>query len=313
MAKFKTNYEKQGSGFPGTATKFGLFAVVMGMLIFVFNKFSGGGENYEADHPFHQETPDSQNDNGKIPTSTIRDFTLPSSTTGNIVKHEYYALSYSEKDEEAEWVAYELTRDRLNQKRVQRANNFRPDPKVKTGSADIYDYKRSGYDRGHLVPAGDMAFSPRAMSETFYMSNISPQVRNFNGGIWRELEENVRDWARRFRHLYIVTGPVLTDDLETKIGKAGVTVPKRFYKVILDITEPELKGIGFIIPNELSTKTLDNYAVTIDEVEAITGIDFFAELMDDATEEELEGVAEPELWRYSLERYQQRIENWNKR
>ena len=313
MAKFKTNYNKQGAGFPGTATKFGLFAAVMGMLFFVFNKFSGGEENYEAEDPFQQEEPVPNNDEVKIPASTIRDFTLPTSTTGNIIKHEYYALSYSEKDEQAEWVAYELTRDRLNQKRVERANNFRPDPKVKTGSADIYDYKRSGYDRGHLVPAGDMGFSRRSMSETFYMSNMSPQVRNFNGGIWRELEESVRDWARRFRHIYIVTGPVLTDVLEDEIGKNGVSVPKRYYKVILDITEPEMKGIGFIIPNEVSTKTLDKYAVTIDEVEAVTGIDFFADLIDEATEEELEGVAEPELWKYSLDRYQQRIKNWNNR
>ncbi|MEL6926966.1 MAG: DNA/RNA non-specific endonuclease, partial [Bacteroidota bacterium] len=222
----------------------------------------------------------------------------PSSTTGVIIKHEYYGLSYSEEHEQAEWVAYELTRDRLNNNMVKRANNFRPDPKIETGSATIYDYKRSGYDRGHMVPAGDMAFSSRSMSQTFYMSNMSPQLRNFNGGIWRELEENVRDWARRFRHLYIVSGPILTDRLPEHIGDNRVSVPKRYFKVILDVSEPELKGIAYIMPNETSSRPIDDYAVSIDEVEAQTGIDFFHHLLDDDKETVLESQSDPSLWRY---------------
>ena len=276
MAKFRTNHRKQKSNAgSGTGVKFGLFTLVMSLLLFVFNKFSGGEEVFSDSDPIEQEQPIPEDNTTKLPESTIRNFTLPSSTTGDVVKHEYYALSYSEEHEQAEWVAYELTRDRLNQKRVKRMDNFRADPKIKTGSANIYDYKRSGYDRGHMVPAGDMGFSSRSMSETFYMSNMSPQVRNFNGGIWRELEENVRDWARRFRHIYIVSGPVLKGKMRGTIGSNRVSVPDKYYKVILDISEPELKGIGFIIPNEVSTKTLDNYAVTIDEVERVTGIDFF--------------------------------------
>ncbi len=117
----------------------------------------------------------------------------PTSTTGIAVVHRYFALSYNEDQEVAEWVCYELERDRLRKKRVRRTDDYRPDPAVPTGSASPEDYRGTGWDRGHLVPAADMAFNRTAMSETFLMSNIAPQARHFNGGIWRELEEHVRD------------------------------------------------------------------------------------------------------------------------
>jgi len=187
------------------------------------------------------------------------------------------------------------------------------DPQIETGSATVYDYKRSSYDRGHMVPAGDMGFSNRSMSQTFYMSNMSPQVRNFNGGIWRELEENIRDWARRFRHLYIVTGPILTDRLSKDIGDNRVSVPKRYFKVILDVSEPEIKAIAYIMPNEKTSAPISDFAVSIDEVESQTGIDFFHNLLDDKMEKELESQADPSLWRVSNKRYQMRLDSWNNR
>ena len=109
---------------------------------------------------------------------------LPISTTGEIVKHKYYTLSYSEKNEQAEWVFYLLTKAN-SVGAVERGNNFRPDPSVPTGSASLLDYRNSGYDKGHLCPAADMSFNAQAMSETFYLSNMSPQVPSFNRGIWK--------------------------------------------------------------------------------------------------------------------------------
>jgi endonuclease G len=314
MAKFRKNHLRQEQAATGSFTKFGIFGVVLAMLFFVFNKFSGRAESSDeeinsTEIPIELEP----SPNSAHSASTVPDKMLPSLNLGVLIKHEYYAISYSEAHEQAEWVAYELTRDRLNNNISQRSNNFRPDPEIATGSADLYDYKNSGYDRGHMVPAGDMAFSNRSMSETFYMSNMSPQVRNFNGGIWRELEENIRDWGRRFKHLYIVSGPILTDRLTKKIGDNGVSVPKRYFKVILDVSEPELKGIGFIMPNEVSYESIDHYVVSIDEVEAQTGIDFFHKLLDEEMEAELESQNNPELWRYSQKRFQLRVENWNKR
>ena len=239
-------------------------------------------------------------------------FYLPSSTTGQIVHHKYYSLSYNEKFEEAEWVAYLLTKYNLKIPNVHRAKRFNPDTKVKTRSAIYYDYSGSGYTRGHLVPAGDMAFSDEAMKETFLMSNITPQKKRFNAGIWLELEENVRNWAWKNKRLYIAAGPVLTKDVKKYIGKNKVGVPRYFYKVIMDIDDPGRKAIGFIIPNEKSTIPLKNYAVTVDSVEALTGIDFFKDLLTDKEEEKLESTFNIHDWKISNKLYKKRLETGNK-
>lgn len=132
-----------------------------------------------------------------------------------------------------------------------RSDRFTPDKCVKSGTANDNDYKGSGYDRGHLAPAADMGWSVKAMEESFYYSNMSPQKPSFNRGIWKQLEELTRDWTVENKEIYIVTGGVLNDSLPT-IGKNKVSVPKYFYKVILDYSEPSIKGIGFIMPNESS-------------------------------------------------------------
>ena len=237
---------------------------------------------------------------------------LPTSTTNQIIQHQYYTMSYSEEHEQPEWVAYELKREQFQRKGVGRSDNFRPDPKVKTKSAYPSDYKRSGYDRGHLVPAGDMNFDKRAMSETFYMSNMSPQIRNFNGGIWRELEENVRDWAYRNEHLYVVSGPVLTKPIREQIGGNKVSVPEEYYKVIRDYTGREHKAIAFLMPNEKSNRRIMDYAVSIDEVEKATGIDFFPNLSQ-SDESDLEANHDPRKWTIDRRKEEQRIEKWNNR
>jgi endonuclease G len=240
----------------------------------------------------------------------LKDY-LPSASNNNqIVRHRHYTLAYSEKDEQAEWVAYELTAGRVRGKHVGRTDDFRPDPLVKTGSADLYDYKRSGYDRGHICPAGDMSFDTEAISETFFMSNMSPQKRACNGGIWRELEENVRDWAVANKQIYIVSGPVLTDRPLGKIGKNKVTVPAAYFKVLLDLREPEQKAIAFLIPNESSNQPLPHYAMSIDAVEKRTGIDFFPSLPD-WQEAELESMGDPTPWPIDPDRYQIRLDKWN--
>jgi len=200
-------------------------------------------------------------------------------TTNNekIITHSGYSFSFSQKDKQALWVAYQLT-DKKTAKQFDRSNKFTQDGSVLSGTASDGDYKGSGYDRGHLAPAADMGWSAKAMTESFYYSNMSPQLPSFNRGIWKQLEELVRTWAIQNEEIYIVTGGVLNDDLP-KIGK-GVSVPKYFYKVILDYKEPSIKGIGFIIPNESSKELLQRYAVSIDSVESFTGINFFYQLPD---------------------------------
>jgi endonuclease G len=196
-----------------------------------------------------------------------------------IITHTGFSLCYNEKHEQASWVAYELTKEETN-KVYDRTDKFLPDPKVRSNTATDRDYKNSGYDRGHLAPASDMGWSAASMAASFYYSNMSPQEPGFNRGIWKRLEEQVRNWAIENGALYVVSGPVLTNGLPT-IGPSKVSVPIYYYKVILDYTQPGIKGIGFIMPNFGSKDPLQPYVVSIDSVEQLTGIDFFPQLPDD--------------------------------
>jgi endonuclease G, mitochondrial len=235
---------------------------------------------------------------------------LPSSK-GEVVHHSYYSLSYIEKHEQAEWTAHLLSREMLRIPNVPRSNYFNPDPFINTGSAVHADYSGSGYTRGHLVPAGDMAHDKIAMEESFYMSNMSPQLRAFNNGVWRELEENVRDWAFSKGSVFVITGPVLTDSVRKKIGKNRVSVPDSFFKVVLSYYDKHRKAVAFIIPNARSEQPLQDYMVSVDEAERITGIDFFCHLLDDIVEEQIESVLDKAAWPVSEKRFQLRLSKWN--
>ena len=212
-----------------------------------------------------------------------------------VVKHLGYTLCYDENYEQAKWVAYRLTAGMYNNKEEERTDDFREDKAIKTGSAIPEDYKKSGYDRGHLCPAGDMAWSEIAMSESFYMSNMSPQTPKFNRGIWKTLESAVRTWAKKEEELFIVTAGVLEKGLPTIGEKNKVAIPKYYYKIILDVYGKEKKGIAFIMPNEGSKQSIFDFAVSIDSVERLTQIDFFPALPD-AIENNLESQINVDLW-----------------
>lgn len=226
-----------------------------------------------------------------------------------VVQHTGYTLSYAEEYELAYWVAYSLTKEEVSTISVERDDNFREDKLIPTGSATLSDYRKSGYDRGHMAPAADFRWSEEAMSDTFYLSNMCPQKHSFNAGIWSDLESAVRQIAYDEGQIYVVTGPVLTDGPYETIGENKVAVPKYFYKVILDYTEPEIKAIGFILPNEKSSEPLAYYAKSVDDVESITNIDFFP-LLDDETEAVVESSPDASLW--SLKNFSLSSESVNK-
>ena len=211
-----------------------------------------------------------------------------------IVEREGYALGYVEKWEQAAWVAYRLTKDEVMSRKASRADAFMPDPEVKTGSATLEDYQGSGYDRGHLAPAGDMHWSWKAMLESFYMSNMSPQDPSFNRGIWSRLEQAVRRFAHSEGSVFVVTGPIITGDEEKTIGANKVRVPEFYYKVVYDETPPE-KMIAFILPNKGSKKPLDSFVVSVDDVEEATGLDFFSALSEDM-QKRLESNSDANAW-----------------
>ena len=212
-----------------------------------------------------------------------------------VIKHLGYSLSYNEPYEQANWVAYMLT-SQETKGIYKRTNKFIEDPLVASGTADNKDYLHSDLDRGHLAPAGDMKWSEQSMAESFYYSNMSPQVPTFNRGIWEHGEELVRAWAVENKAIYIVVGPVLTKGLPT-IGPNRVAVPRFYFKVILDYTLPQVKAIGLIIPNGDNYKPLKNYFVSVDSVEKFTGIDFFPALPDDQ-EEKIESHLDLNAWNW---------------
>ncbi|MFD2726746.1 DNA/RNA non-specific endonuclease [Hyunsoonleella rubra] len=231
-----------------------------------------------------------QGEKTKADTNT---FLLPSSTTGQIVHHETYSLSYSEAHEQAEWVAYELKKSHLSNTNHKRPY-FEIDKAVKTGAASWRNYKNSGFDKGHLCPAGDRRFSKSAHDETFLTSNISPQEHQFNSGVWNRLEQKVRYWASKYDGVFVVTGGVLKDDLKT-IGREEVSVPNYFYKVLLDFNGGEPKMIGFLIPHKDSNRPLYEFVESVDYIEKLTGIDFFP-MLEDEIETELEASSSYKGW-----------------
>lgn len=192
-----------------------------------------------------------------------------------VIRHEGYTVSYNSDYKIANWVAYKLTADEAKSKKAERSNKFVPDPQVKGATAENGDYTRTGFDRGHMAPAGDMKWSARAMRESFYFSNICPQKPGLNRGIWKELEEQSRLWAMDNGAVWIVTGPVISGDLK-RLGKNGVGIPASFYKVICTVTNGKYSGIAFLFENrDYDNTSLKSVAIPVDSVEKVTGIDFF--------------------------------------
>lgn len=220
---------------------------------------------------------------------------IPYYNSGALISHNYYTLQYSEQHEQARWVAYKLFPEFLI-KNAKRKNNFKTDPKILTGSATLKDYKNSGFDRGHLAPAGAMVANQNAMDESFYMSNMSPQVAGFNRGVWKHLEEQVRTWARKKDSLFVVTGPILKN-IEKHIGPNNVSVPKKYYKVLLSFKNKQSSGIAFLLDNTSSKDELHTFAISIDSIEKLTGIDFNPNL-NSVDEKTIEGKVDLSEWEF---------------
>lgn len=225
-----------------------------------------------------------------------------------LIEHQLLFLVYSEAHEQAKWVGHVLS-PRVVEGTVARTNDFRRDPLVPGGTAretdyflktplpdGRFEYDGFGYDRGHLAPSADFRWSPIALSESYFYSNISPQNPDFNRGIWAELESTLRAYLIQNpeSELMVFTGPLLSTDLpyiERSINQ--VSIPRYFWKLALDLRTERM--IGFLLPNTGSERPLRNYAVPVDSIEFLTGIDFFPALKDDQ-EEKLEAQSDPESW-----------------
>lgn len=216
------------------------------------------------------------------------DMGLPSYNSDQVLCRDGYAVGYNYQTKNADWVAYHISADSVNAT-YKRSNKFKQDKELPAETrATLADYKGSGYDRGHLAPSATMDFSRASMTQSFLMSNMSPQLPGFNRVGWRILEEHVRDLANEYNELYVVTGPIYHGN-ENTIGN-DVTIPSAFYKVILDPAFND--AIAFIVPHrDVSSSELANFVTTIDDVEYQTGLDFFS-LISDSKEEAMES----QLW-----------------
>jgi endonuclease G len=273
-----------------------IFPIITLLILFISCKENKKTENASKIEikPFSESLTKKTLNNSKS-DSEYSFFYLPSSTTNQIIKHQYYTLSYSEYYEQAEWVAYELKIQNKKKNHFKRPF-FIEDPNVKTNSADWRNYKNSGYDKGHLCPAGDMTFTKSAFDDTFFTSNIAPQLREFNEGVWNRLEQKTRYWSNKYNGVYVITGGVLKKNLQT-IGKEKVAIPNHFYKIILNKEKGIPKIIAFLIPNEKSDKPLYSFVVSVDSIEKITGIDFFPNL-ENKIENELEKYKDYKKWSF---------------
>lgn len=189
-------------------------------------------------------------------------------------------------------VIYELTVDEADGT-LPRYKNFITDDRVE-GCATPDDYSYSGYDRGHMAPAGDMKWDKDAMRESFYMTNICPQAKSLNTGAWNKLESRVREWAKRDSALIVASGPILGDSMPT-IGDSKVAVPPRFFKILLASHAVPPRAIAFIYDNARATGSLEQHAVSVDVVEEATGIDFFSALPDEL-EDAIEAQCDFRQW-----------------
>lgn len=225
--------------------------------------------------------------------SQLMKVVMPKGVPQQMVQYEGMDVNFNSSLHVPNYVVWELTADETNGENP-RYNKFMTDPDV-DGCPDTWDYNYSGYDRGHMAPAGDMKWSHEAMRQTFYLTNICPQSKALNTGAWNRLESNCRKWAQRDSSLIIVCGPVIGDKIDEYIGDSRVAVPKRFFKVILAPFACPIRGIGFIMPNDRVEGGMQAVAVSIDSVEAVTGYDFFSALPDDV-EAEVESQCDFYKW-----------------
>lgn len=281
--------------------------VFLGLIVLLHvNGANAASSNYENEQPANEttvnlcETIDSSNT-----PSVVEDFYFPDSIVElckpaplydraeQIIKKCTYIVSYNKDTKIANWVAWHLTNEHTDGP-YKRNNIFFEDNVVPYPRATSQDYRGSGWSRGHMCPAGDNKWNETAMVESFSLINVCPQNANLNSGLWNSIEIDCRNWARRFNDIYIVCGPLFLNKDHEKIGENQVFVPEAFFKVVLCLNGKP-KGLGVIVRNTDGNKKRDLYYNSIDQVERITGYDFFPTLPDDV-ENEVEAYANVDEW-----------------
>ena len=264
--------------------------------------FTGGNDSAVAPEPQQEPSEVSRatgkSSSGKRSSTVAAGLEIPASTgSGRIVRHGAYVSSYNTSTLIPDWVAYELTAEEAGGRRDREGIEFRMDPDLKgCTQAMREDYSGSGWTKGHLMPAADAATSSSTMAETFYFTNICPQDETLNAGDWQYLEKKVRSWARRYGSVFVVTGPIVGENRYGTIGDRDVTVPDAFYKALLvRRKDGSYSSIAFVMGNDSERYFLKDCNITVDELERLTGFDFFPGL-DDRIEEKVESKVKLSDW-----------------
>ena len=268
MKLFGTTYSKIQSSVA--------IAFASALLIPTFNSC-----NTDKDEPKMPVSPDEPTQTNPIKPAHydgLENVTIPKGLTSQIKEYTGFTLSFNKDNRTPNYVAWELLGSEVSNE-VSRTDNFWQDTAIE-GCTKHADYTGSGYDRGHMCPAADQKWSADAMNDCFVMANMCPQLHDLNAGAWETLESKERTWAKRDSAILIIAGPIHTED-DTYIEKSKVRVPSAFFKVLLAPYLDEPRGIAFVYPHMKCSGNMQDYATTIDEVEKITGFDFFASLPDD--------------------------------
>ncbi|MDD6132069.1 MAG: DNA/RNA non-specific endonuclease [Bacteroidales bacterium] len=261
-----------------TTVKTALWIVIVFALIFLLGRFI-----YNDLYPAPKI---------EVQANGLTDVKLPAGMKNVVCQYSGFTSYFNPDTHIPNCVAYEIIESETTGDEP-RKKSFEADHTI-DGCAESSDYRNSGYDRGHMAPAADMKWSKVAMEESFLMTNICPQVKSLNSGIWHRLEQRVREWAARDSSIIVVCGPIFTPGKPVEqIGEIGVAVPHRFFKALY--APGRNIGIAFIFDNDKVKGELRKYAVTIDSVERETGLDLFYNLPDDI-ENEVENQCNYKLW-----------------
>ena len=213
-----------------------------------------------------------------------------------LLEHEGFSLLFDTEKLCPHWVSWELTAEETRGKVSRDGVQFMPDESIpQEYRVEMYDYNGGHYGRGHMCPAGDMKWSQRAMQDCHLMTNICPQTAELNKNWWEHLESACRQWARQEGAVQIVCGPVFSDHPKRFGKRHKVAVPEGFFKVVLSLRKGHEKGLGFYYANDDSRQPMEDAVRSIDEIEALTGFDFFSELPDEQ-EDRLEQMTDLSLW-----------------
>lgn len=278
MAKKK--YQKRNSTARQVRTAVIVVAVIVAVWWFIGHAKELGFKRVESGAPA-----------SNVDVEALMEVNAPEGLRQQIVAYEGYTSSFNADLRIPNYVVYELTRFET-QGAEQRHDKFMCDTEV-DGCPTTDDYKGSGYDRGHMAPAADMKWSKKAMQESFFLTNICPQNHSLNSGGWKRLEEKVRLWADRDSAVIVVSGPIVQGHINRL--ESGVAVPTGFFKVLLAPFATPKRAIAFIYKNEGGQKVIERQAVSVDEVEALTGFDFFSSLPDEE-ENEIEKTCDYYEW-----------------